>query len=180
MGLNPGQGLSTTLPVGIPVTTPSSVLVRASNTRKPVAGGKAISKPRQRTQGEWGVVDNLGIGVDVFIPAQYVEQDAFVIKIPNSKEEYFIPGKFVRENSIAIREVTQSYANLLNVSADELRMVKLDLTAQFATIRLEFSEAHFPKIPKDINPKRWITTKIYADKTIHMTKLFLNCIFNTL
>ena len=40
-------------------------------------------------------------------------------------------------------EVTASYANLLNVSADDLSVVEIDLTAQCAAIRLELSEAHF-------------------------------------
>ena len=44
---------------------------------------------------------------------------------------------------VAASEVTKSYANFLNVSADELKMVEIDLLAQFDAIRLEFSEAHF-------------------------------------
>ena len=51
LGLNPGQGLSTTLPVGTPIIDTPSVLVRVLKTRKPVAGGKALSKPRERSQG---------------------------------------------------------------------------------------------------------------------------------
>ena len=86
---------------------------------------------------------SLGRGVNGVVASHVVEQDVFVIKIPNSKEEYFIPGKYVRPSSTAISEVTKSYANLFNVSDDELRVVELDLTTQFAAIRLEFSEAHF-------------------------------------
>jgi hypothetical protein len=143
LGLFPGQGLSTALPVGTPIIPTPSVLVRVSKTRKPVAGGKALSTPRQRSQGECEIVASLGRGVNGVVASHVVEQDVFVIKIPNSKEEYFIPGKYVRSSSTAISEVTKSYANLLNVSDDELRVVEMDLTTQFAAIRLEFSEAHF-------------------------------------
>ena len=143
VGVNLCEGLSTTLPKITQTLTSSSVMVRASHADKPVAGGKVLSKPRRNTKGEWGLIDSLGIGRSDVTPSPSVNEDVFVVKIPNSKDEYFIPGKYVRKNSAAINEVTVSYANLLNVSADELRVVEMDLTAQFDAIRLEFSEAHF-------------------------------------
>jgi hypothetical protein len=136
VGVNLCEGLSTTLPKITQTLTSSSVMVRASHADKPVAGGKVLSKPRRNTKGEWGLVDSLGIGGSDVTPPPNVNEDVFVVKIPNSKDEYFIPGKYVRKNSAAISEVTVSYANLLNVSADELRVVEMDLTAQVDAIRL--------------------------------------------
>jgi hypothetical protein len=69
--------------------------------------------------------------------------DGFVIKLPKSKDEFYTPGKVVRTNARVLLEVTESYANLLNVSPEELKLVEMDLSAQFAEIRLEFSEVHF-------------------------------------
>jgi hypothetical protein len=148
-GLNPSHGLSTTHPVATQASTSSFVMVRASNTRQPIAGGKILTKLRHNTQGKLGVIDGLGIGFNDFKPSQKHILDEFVIKIPNSKEEYFIPGSYVRSNSTALLEVTESYANVLNVSADELKLVEIDLTAQFDAIRLEFSEAHFTNLRYD-------------------------------
>ena len=90
-----------------------------------------------------GRVDSWGIGATAVSLTHGVAEDSFVITIPGSKEEYFIQNRYVRPTSTAILEVTQSYANLLNVSADELKWVEMDLSAQFGAIRLEFSEAHF-------------------------------------
>jgi hypothetical protein len=71
--------------------------------------------------------------------------DGFVSKLPKSQGEFYIPGKFVRNNAMAILDVTESYANLLNVSPEELKLVELDLSSQFAEIRIEFSEVHLDK-----------------------------------
>jgi hypothetical protein len=73
--LNPCQGLTTTLPVGTPIITPPSVRVQVSKPRKPVAGGKAISKPRQRSQGECEVVASLGRGVNGVVASHVVEKE---------------------------------------------------------------------------------------------------------
>jgi len=141
-GLRQSCGLSTTLPKDVLPIPALALQTSVSRTSQPIASGKILSKPRRDVSGKPSSdsstthVDSLGVlHSDV--------HDGFVIKLPKSKDEFYIPGKCVRNNAMALLEVTESYANLLNVSPEELKLVEMDLSAQFAEIRLEFSEVHF-------------------------------------
>ena len=66
-------------------------------------------------------------------------EDEFRIKIPGEKHEHIIPGSCVRSVGLTVKDVVGAYANSLNVSANQLELLDMDLTQVFADIRREFS-----------------------------------------
>ena len=70
-------------------------------------------------------------------------QDSFFIHIPAGGAEHTIPGSCVRASDAAAGDVVSAYANLLNISADQLVLWDTDLRAEFADIRAEFSTLGF-------------------------------------
>jgi hypothetical protein len=85
-------------------------------------------------------------GVRVIEPLLVVDSmkdDTYVISIPGERREHLIPGSCVRSHILAVNEVVRSYAQLLNVPTTSIQLYEVDLTAQFAAIRKEFSDASF-------------------------------------
>ena len=66
-------------------------------------------------------------------------QDEFRIKIPGEKQEHLIPGSCVRSVELTVIDVVSAYANSLNISANQLDVLDMDLTQVFTDIRREFS-----------------------------------------
>ena len=92
-GSNPRQGLSTTHPVAEQASTSSSVVARVSNTHHSIAGGKILPKPRRSMQGTLGVVDSLGIGLNVFPSSERVLHD---VREFNLKSRWYSSSQRVR------------------------------------------------------------------------------------
>ena len=66
-------------------------------------------------------------------------EDEFRIKIPGEKTEHVIPGSCVRSVELTVMDIVGAYANSLNVSANDLQLLDMDLTQVFTDIRREFS-----------------------------------------
>ena len=108
-----------------------------------VAVGPKVVKRRAK-QGESLLSAMWGEGViEPLMVVDSVKDDNYVISIPGERREHLIPGSCVRSHALAVNEVVRSYAQLLNVPTTSIQLYEADLTAQFAAIRQEFSDASF-------------------------------------